>query len=472
VNVRLHRGMMCALVCLSVMSATIFAFGQDLAKSADATQETTVLAKLAAREFLSRRGLLGRRSASRLVAARKSHAAILQSQHISAWQKVIARSEIGAAPSVVAAQTTSLNQAWQSVGPLQVSTVAYGNVTGRVSSIAADPGDASGNTVYLGTTGGGVWKSVNAAGSPAAVSFVPLTDNLPVFGDGSLASLSIGAVSVQPGNSGVVLAGTGDPSDALDSYYGSGLLRSTDGGLTWALIRKSNDFADTGLTDFYFTGEAFAGFAWSTHTPNLVVAAVTQSAEGMLVDAEDYGAASQFQPNVAGIYYSRDAGQTWYLASLSDGPLQVFRPQQCQSPGVEMPRRQLPGIRFAGVSMRRYDSMATTSRLMASPGRVSLISQVWGLPGSHVPRIPMVLALPRALSFAARSQFSQLLGISSLSRWMLTTWTRVFGRMFVLPLRAIAHRTPSPSAHNSLLPLLRTVRARYSRVTIVFGWQL
>ena len=38
-----------------------------------------------------------------------------------------------------------------------------------------------GNTVYLGTTGGGVWKSTNAAGPAASVTFVPLTDTLPVF---------------------------------------------------------------------------------------------------------------------------------------------------------------------------------------------------------------------------------------------------------------------------------------------------
>ena len=37
----------------------------------------------------------------------------------------------------------------------------------------------------------------------------------------------------------VVLAGTGDPNDALESYYGSGLLRSADGGLTWSLISES-----------------------------------------------------------------------------------------------------------------------------------------------------------------------------------------------------------------------------------------
>ena len=34
-----------------------------------------------------------------------------------------------------------------------------------------------------------------------------------------------------------------------------------------------------------FTGEGFAGFAWSTVNPQLVVAAVSQAYEGTLVNA-------------------------------------------------------------------------------------------------------------------------------------------------------------------------------------------
>ena len=35
---------------------------------------------------------------------------------------------------------------------------------------------------------------------------------------------------MQPGGTGVILAGTGDPNDALDSYYGAGILLSEDQG--------------------------------------------------------------------------------------------------------------------------------------------------------------------------------------------------------------------------------------------------
>jgi hypothetical protein len=121
---------------------------------------------------------------------------------------------------------------WQSVGPTQVNTVPWNLVTGQVTSLAADPSDYTGNTLYAGTAGGGVWKSTNAAGSPASVTFAPLTDTLSAWSSAVLTSLSIGAVTVQPGGTGVVLAGTGDPNSGSGSWYGAGILRSTDGGAT------------------------------------------------------------------------------------------------------------------------------------------------------------------------------------------------------------------------------------------------
>src|ERR1700752_2325771 len=50
---------------------------------------------------------------------------------------------------------------WQPLGPQAVLTSNYGLVTGRVASIAIDPSDPTGNRVFLGTTGGGVWRSQN-----------------------------------------------------------------------------------------------------------------------------------------------------------------------------------------------------------------------------------------------------------------------------------------------------------------------
>ena len=207
-------------------------------------------------------------------------------------------------------RAANLTAAWISVGPSQVLTPSLGLVTGRVTSIAIDPADPSGNTVYLGTTGGGVWKSSNAMAAADAATFLPLTDTLPVFsrnaGSSAVTSLSIGAVSV--GN-GIVLAGTGDPNDATDSYYGGGILRSADAGLTWILVPGSNDGANGNHS---FVGLSVAGFAWSTMTPGVVVAALSQAVEGDLVNSQNVGA------SVKGLYVSSDSGLTWQMASVFD----------------------------------------------------------------------------------------------------------------------------------------------------------
>ncbi len=216
--------------------------------------------------------------------------------------------------------TANLSAVWQALGPMSVNSVLYGQISGRITAVAIDPNDSTGNTVYLGTTGGGVWKSTNAAGASSSVSFVPLTDTLPVFSANedatTIASMSIGAVAVQPSLTGIVLAGTGDPNDATDSYYGEGLLRSADAGQTWTLAIGSKDGANGTHS---FAGLATAGLAWSSATPTLTVAAMTISTEGTVVQATN-GA------SVPGLYYSSDAGITWHMATVYDGSQVVQAP--------------------------------------------------------------------------------------------------------------------------------------------------
>jgi hypothetical protein len=204
---------------------------------------------------------------------------------------------------------------WQPLGPTAVQSQNFGLVTGRVSALALDPSDATGNTLYVGTTGGGVWKSQNADTSNTAnISFIPLTDEAAGMGGAAGTSISIGALGVQPGGSGVVLAGTGDPNDSLDSYYGAGILRSSDGGTTWSLISTTADQL------YSFVGEGIAGFAWSTTNPQLVVMAVSQAYEGTLVNASWLGQSYE------GLYYSSDSGATWSLARITDGATDVQGP--------------------------------------------------------------------------------------------------------------------------------------------------
>jgi len=223
-----------------------------------------------------------------------------------AWSGSGGRRRHTAGTQATAAATSTAT--WQALGPIAVSTPNYGLVSGRVSAVALDPSDPTGNRLYLGTTGGGVWVAQNAdVSNPSYVVFTPLTDTVAALSGAQDASISIGALTVQPGGTGVILAGTGDPNDALDSYYGVGILRSTDGGNTWSLTQTTSDFK------WAFAGEGFAGFAWSTSNQQLVVAAVSQAYEGTLVNAARPGLSYE------GLYFSMDSGATWSLATITDG---------------------------------------------------------------------------------------------------------------------------------------------------------
>ena len=239
-----------------------------------------------AQRFLAQRGLAGSQTGRRTMVQRLN------------WRTSTA----------IPQASTPATATWQSIGPAAVVTPEFGLVTGRISALALDPSDSTGDRLYLGTTGGGVWEAQNAGVSdPSLVVFTPLTDAVGALSGATDASISIGALTVQPGGTGVILAGTGDPNDALDSYYGAGILRSTDGGNTWSLIHATAD------QKWSFAGEGFAGFAWSTANPQLVVAAVSQAYEGTLVNAPQPGRSYQ------GLYYSSDGGATWNLATITDG---------------------------------------------------------------------------------------------------------------------------------------------------------
>jgi hypothetical protein len=204
--------------------------------------------------------------------------------------------------------------AWVSLGPKPLPSDAsgsglqdYGFVSGRATAIAIDPNDASGNTVFIGGAYAGVWKSTNAGAlSPdaSAVNWTPLTDSQP--------TLAIGSIAVQPQLSNpnsansIVLAGTGETDSSSDSYYGLGILRSSDGGVSWSLISQ-----DTTKTHS-FAGLGFSQIAFSTTNPNLVVAAAGSASQGIVEGLEDPVGVNR------GLYVSNDAGASWQMAMVSD----------------------------------------------------------------------------------------------------------------------------------------------------------
>jgi len=328
-----------------------------------ATAQTSVVAthKDRATRFLAGRHLPGQASAAKaLDAARREHQAMLAKQQATA---------------MVTPQTSSLSAAWTAIGPLQVASQTFGAVTGRVTSLAIDPADSTGNTLYAGTTGGGVWKSTNAAG--AIATFIPLTDTLPVFSTGTTASISIGALAIA---NGILLAGTGDPNDASDSYYGSGILRSADGGVTWTLAQQSLDGV---AGNHSFFGLSVSGFAFSSANPSLVIAALGQAVEGDIVNAAPQNNA------VKGLYYSTDAGLTWQMANIVDGSQTVQSPQLT---GLSGGGNAATAVVWNAIRRRQLDAPAESTRRRTDHNRVPHQHRLHRQP--HLPHLPRNIGRP------------------------------------------------------------------------------
>ena len=200
---------------------------------------------------------------------------------------------------------------WVALGPVPLASDASGNgtqdyhqVAGRATAVAIDPADSSGNTVYIGGAQGGIWKSTNAA-DPAAndVTWTAITDNQ--------ATLSMGAIAIQPGNNDLaktlILAATGEADSSSDSYFGLGFLRSTDGGKTWVLVSTANN----GALSLSGLGGTRMAFSTASGQVSTVVAAMATSSAGLLEGAVT-GSTTR------GLYTSVDAGQTWTYDALSD----------------------------------------------------------------------------------------------------------------------------------------------------------
>lgn len=140
------------------------------------------------------------------------------------------------------------SNAWRQIGPAPVDSspltgfsLPKGAYTGRINAIAVDTNTSGSSTVaYIGAANGGVWKTINNG-----TTWTPLTDTQNI--------LSIGALAIDPNNHQVIYAGTGDPRSP--TRLGEGILKSINGGATWALLGTST-FAGTtvpGATPYPYT---------------------------------------------------------------------------------------------------------------------------------------------------------------------------------------------------------------------------
>src|SRR2546427_10155773 len=220
-------------------------------------------------------------------------------QMMEAQRKLARPPNGGFAATVFALPLAPGSPTWQPIGPAPTSGGFFTPVTGRVTTIAVDPSDATGNTVLIGGAQGGIWRSSDGGATWTAVG-----DANPSLAMGSIAFAA-------PPNAATVYAGTGEQAlTGFDVYYGAGILKSTNGGQTWAPVCPppfsgcTNPFIGPFSNGFFPGGGARISYLSVNPTnPNLVLA-------GLQVFTGT---------NSACVYCSSDGGSTW--TNIIAGPI-------------------------------------------------------------------------------------------------------------------------------------------------------
>lgn len=210
---------------------------------------------------------------------------------------------------------------WQPIGPNPTTSAFpnnWGLTSGRINSVAVSP--ANPQLVLVGGATGGVWRSIDGGNT-----FAPTSD--------SQVDLAVGSIVFAPSNPTVVYAGMGDKAGG---YLGSGLLKSTDSGVSWTrisnatlpspgnisqvLVHPTNSnlvyvaqyafqSGNTNFSSGFFTSSD-GGVSWTktlSGLPRDLVQHPTQAGTLYLaVDRFDGGA-----PSTGGIFRSVNSGASW-----------------------------------------------------------------------------------------------------------------------------------------------------------------
>ena len=160
---------------------------------------------------------------------------------------------------------------------------------GRVTTVTGVPSQPF--TFYMGSTGGGVWKTVDAGQNWGNVT------------DGQIGVGSMGAIDVSQSDPNTIYIGTGSDGFRSNVSIGDGVYKSTDAGKTWAPV---------GLRDVGNIG----GIRVHPSNPDVAFVAAI---------------GNPFKPNVdRGVFRTNDGGKSWHkvlFVSDSTGAVDVeFQP--------------------------------------------------------------------------------------------------------------------------------------------------
>ena len=190
---------------------------------------------------------------------------------------------------------------WTAKGPINTPIILSNGKkrgNGRVNCIAFDPFDP--NIMWIGSPAGGLWKSVDGGSN-----WTTNTDNIPVLG--------VSHIAIDPNNSQTMYIVTGD-ANATDTYS-VGILKSTDGGVTWNTTGLSYAIDQEKTVNKVIINPIFTDSLYAVTNTNIMISADggnAWSATGAIGRWRDI----EFKPNNRNILYA---------AKQSSGGSNVYR---------------------------------------------------------------------------------------------------------------------------------------------------
>ncbi|MFA6978135.1 MAG: T9SS type A sorting domain-containing protein [Ignavibacteriaceae bacterium] len=196
------------------------------------------------------------------------------------------------------------------------------NVGGRTRGIVVDADDVTKNTWYVGSVGGGIWKTTNAG-----TTWRDLTAQLP--------NLSTTTLAQAQSNRNILYAGTGEGFFNADAISGNGIFKSTDRGETWTQLE-----ATTNNSNFFYVNRLVV----DPNNENIVVAGTSKGifktkdggtswTKTSSIGNIDHVIANPLNFNTLyaaangqGVFKSFDAGDTWFATdnqNLSGGRMEI-----------------------------------------------------------------------------------------------------------------------------------------------------
>ncbi len=201
---------------------------------------------------------------------------------------------------------------WEERGP--------DNFGGRTRTMAFDPSDPSGNTIWTGGVAGGLWKLTDAFSNNYT------WERISSYTGNS----AISSIVIDPSNHDVIYVSTGEGWFNADAYQGDGIYRSLDGGRTWNRLESTANTTFRYVQKLLIAGDRLfactraGGIQMSLDRGETWVKSLGNGQFGFSERAGDIDLATDgalyagmgFNGSNDGVYKSTDNGDSWEFLDI------------------------------------------------------------------------------------------------------------------------------------------------------------